>query len=62
MQEMTSISISMAGIFTVGAVATFMHTAVLETVGQKVGARLRKQLFDHILAQDAAFHGKSVTF
>lgn len=55
MYDMKMISVGMIGVFSVGAVATFAHSAMLQTVGQKVGARLRKQLFRRIVSQDVAF-------
>lgn len=53
--QMQQISLSMVGVFTIGAVATFAHTAMLEIVGQRVGARMRKRLFGHVMAQEIAF-------
>lgn len=53
--QMRTISLSMVGIFAAGTVATFVHSSVLEIVGQRVGARLRKQMFDRIMSQEMAF-------
>jgi ABC-type multidrug transport system fused ATPase/permease subunit len=55
MLEMQTITLGMVGIFSAGAIATFMHTAVLQTVGQRVGAGLRKRLFSRIMNQEIAF-------
>ncbi|KNC83468.1 hypothetical protein SARC_04277 [Sphaeroforma arctica JP610] len=49
------ITLNMVGIITVGAGATFLHATLLEMVGQKIGASLRKKLYGGIMAQDAAF-------
>lgn len=53
--EMQKISLGMVGVFSVGALATAGHSAILETVGQKVGARLRATLFERIINQDMDF-------
>lgn len=58
MAEMQWISLSMVGIFSIGAVATAGHTAILETVGQRVGANLRKRLFSRIMSQNKSFFDK----
>lgn len=52
---MRNISMGMVGIFAAGTVATFVHSSVLEIVGQRVGARLRKQMFQRIMSQEMAF-------
>ncbi|KAL7486947.1 hypothetical protein ACHAW6_015330 [Cyclotella cf. meneghiniana] len=54
-QQMKSIALQMVGYFTVGAVCTTIHSAMFDSVGQKIGARLRKQLFTTIMHQDVAF-------
>jgi len=54
-QEMRNIAMGMVGVFTVGAAATFAHTSILEIVGQRVGARMRKRLFEHMMTQEVAF-------
>jgi ABC-type multidrug transport system fused ATPase/permease subunit len=58
LSEMQLISLGMVGIISVGSVATASHKAILETVGQKVGARLRKRLFSRLLGQNKAFFDK----
>lgn len=56
MIQMKLISMKMIGIFSVGAVATFAHTALLEATGQKIGAQMRAKLFRKVMSQDVAFH------
>jgi len=56
MVQMKMISMKMIGIFSVGAVATFAHTALLEATGQKIGAQMRSKLFRKVMNQDLAFH------
>lgn len=55
MSQIQMISLGMVGVFSVGAVATFAHTALLEIVGQKVGADLRKKLFERLMSQEVSF-------
>ena len=55
LQQMHSIALQMMVYFTIGAVATFAHSAMFDSIGQKIGARLRKQLFTTILHQEVAF-------
>jgi len=53
--QMKSIAVEMMGYFTIGAIGTALHSAMFDTVGQKIGARLRKQLFTTIMQQPVAF-------
>lgn len=53
--KIQSISLNMMGYFAAGTVATFVHSSVLEIVGQRVGARLRKQMFARIMSQEMSF-------
>lgn len=55
LDQIRSISFKMLGFFTVGSVATFYHSTSFETIGQKIGATLRKQLFSTIIHQQIAF-------
>ena len=55
LDQIRSISIKMLGFFTVGSAATFYHSTSFETIGQKIGATLRKQLFSTIIHQKIAF-------
>lgn len=57
--QIQKISLSMVGIFAAGAVATFVHSTVLEVVGQRVGARLRKKLFQRIMHREMSFFDKN---
>ena len=41
--QMQSISLQMLSYFTIGAVATFIHSALFDSIGQKIGAGLRKE-------------------
>jgi ABC-type multidrug transport system fused ATPase/permease subunit len=45
----------MFGFFTIGSAATFYHSTSFETIGQKIGARLRKQLVATIIHQKIGF-------
>lgn len=55
LDQIRSISFKMLGFFTVGSAATFYHSTSFETIGQKIGATLRKQLFSTIIHQQIAF-------
>lgn len=55
MVQMRSIALQMMGYFTLGSLATFCHTTLFDSVGQKIGASLRKKLFGTILYSDASF-------
>lgn len=55
LDQIRSISLKMLGFFTVGSAATFYHSTSFETIGQKIGATLRKQLFTTIIHQQIAF-------
>ena len=55
LDQIRSISFKMLGFFTVGSAATFYHSTSFETIGQKIGATLRKQLFSTIIHQKIAF-------
>ena len=39
--QIQSIALQMIGYFTIGSAATFYHTTSFDTIGQKIGARLR---------------------
>lgn len=47
--------LSMAVVFTVGAIANFGRTYLLRSAGEKLVARLRLRLFSKILSQDSYF-------
>eukprot|EP00986_Skeletonema_menzelii_P020188 scaffold30447_cov160-Skeletonema_menzelii.AAC.3 len=53
--QIQSIALQMVGYFTIGSAATFYHTTSFDTIGQKIGARLRKQLFSTIIHQNITF-------
>ncbi len=53
--QIQSIALQMLGFFTIGSAATFYHSTSFETIGQKIGARLRKQLFSTIIHQNITF-------
>ena len=53
--QIQSIALQMIGFFTIGSAATFYHTTSFDTIGQKIGARLRKQLFSTIIHQNITF-------
>mmetsp|Transcript_8570 Transcript_8570/g.17285 ORF Transcript_8570/g.17285 Transcript_8570/m.17285 type:complete len:752 (-) Transcript_8570:250-2505(-) len=55
LDQIQSIALQMLGFFTVGSAATFYHSTSFETIGQKIGARLRKQLFSTIIHQNITF-------
>ncbi len=55
LDQIQSIALQMLGFFTIGSAATFYHSTSFETIGQKVGARLRKQLFSTIIHQNISF-------
>ncbi len=55
LQQIQSIALQMIGYFTIGSAATFYHTTSFDTIGQKIGAKLRKQLFSTIIHQNITF-------
>jgi ABC-type multidrug transport system fused ATPase/permease subunit len=55
LEQIQSIALQMLGFFTIGSAATFYHSTSFETIGQKIGARLRKQLFSTIIHQNISF-------
>jgi len=55
LEQMKLIALQMMGYFTIGAVATFSHSAMFDSIGQRIGATLRKKLFRTILHQEVAF-------
>eukprot|EP00984_Skeletonema_dohrnii_P015254 scaffold6547_cov141-Skeletonema_dohrnii-CCMP3373.AAC.7 len=55
LDQIQSIALQMLGFFTIGSAATFYHSTSFETIGQKIGARLRKQLFSTIIHQNITF-------
>ena len=55
LDQIQSIALQMLSFFTVGSAATFYHSTSFETIGQKIGARLRKQLFSTIIHQNITF-------
>lgn len=55
LDQIQSIALQMLGFFTVGSAATFYHSTSFETIGQKIGARLRKQLFSTIIHSNITF-------
>ncbi|KAL7461308.1 hypothetical protein ACHAXS_001729, partial [Conticribra weissflogii] len=55
LDQMKLIALQMMGYFTIGAVATFSHSAMFDSIGQRIGATLRKKLFRTILHQEVAF-------
>ena len=58
-EEMESIGLQLMTYFTVGAVATFAHSALFDTVGQKISADLRKKLFGTLIHRDLSFFDKN---
>ncbi|KAL7537047.1 hypothetical protein ACHAXR_007555 [Thalassiosira sp. AJA248-18] len=54
-EQMQSIGFRMMSYFTIGAVATFVHSALFDSIGQKIGAHLRKELFTKLIHQDVSF-------
>lgn len=58
-QEMESIALRIGACFTVGALATFGHSAMFDTIGQKIGASLRKKLFTKLIHEDISFFDKN---
>ena len=58
-QEMESIGLQLMSYFTVGAVATFAHSTLFDTVGQKISANLRKKLFGTLIHRDISFFDKN---
>ena len=54
-EQMQTITLHMLSFFTIGAIATFAHSALFDTIGQKIGAQLRKELFTKLINQDKTF-------
>ena len=57
--EMQEIGLRMAAFFSVGAVATFGHSALFDSIGQKIGAGLRKKLFTKLINEEVAFYDEN---
>ena len=55
LHQIQSIALQMIGFFTIGSAATFYHTTSFDTIGQRIGAKLRKQLFSTIIHQNITF-------
>lgn len=55
LEQMNRIALQMISFFTIGAVGTFIHSALFDSIGQRIGASLRKQLFTTIIHQDQTF-------
>ena len=54
-EQMRTITLQMLSYFGIGAIATFAHSALFDTIGQKIGAQLRKKLFTKLINQDKTF-------
>ena len=54
-EQMRTITLQMLSYFGIGAIATFAHSALFDTIGQKIGAQLRKELFTKLINQDKTF-------
>ena len=57
--ELNHIVLQMALVFVVGAISTFLRTAVFQSSATRVVARLRLRLFHAIMAQEMAFFDES---
>lgn len=58
-KEMESIGLQLMTYFTVGALATFAHSTMFDTVGQKISSDLRKKLFNTLIHRDISFFDKN---
>lgn len=55
------ISLAMAGVFVVGALANFGRVYIIQSTGQRIVARLRQRLFQSIMTQEMAFFDRNKT-
>ena len=58
-KEMESIGLQLMSYFTIGAIATFAHSTLFDTIGQKISADLRKKLFSTLIHRDLSFFDKN---
>jgi len=50
-----TVTLVMAGVFAVGSIAAYIRHVVLNLAGQRIVAKLRKQLFETLSRQETAF-------
>lgn len=60
-EKLQNISIAMLGVFFVGALAVFGRAYLIQSTGQQIVMRLRKKLFESMMAQEMAFFDRSKT-
>ena len=53
--QIQSIALQLTGYFTMGSIATFVHTSMFDMTGQKIGANLRKDLYSKLIHRNVAF-------
>ena len=57
--QIQSIALQLTGYFTIGSIATFVHTSMFDITGQKIGANLRKELFSKLIHRNVAFFDRN---
>ena len=57
--QIQSIALQLTGYFTMGSIATFVHTSMFDITGQKIGANLRKELFSKLIHRNVAFFDRN---
>jgi len=57
--QIQSIALQLTGYFTIGSIATFVHTSMFDITGQKIGANLRKDLYSKLIHRNVAFFDRN---
>ena len=58
-KQISNLSFLLAGLFTLSSIFSFGRFYTISVAGQKVSARLRKQLFTSIMKQESSFFDKN---
>ena len=59
--ELSQIALMLLGIFTAGGFFSFLRGSLFTLAGERVVARLRKMLYDHLVVQDVGFFDANKT-
>ena len=59
--KLRNVTLVMAGVFVVGALANFGRVYIIQSTGQRIVMRLRKRLFNSIVSQEMAFFDQNKT-
>jgi ATP-binding cassette, subfamily B (MDR/TAP), member 10 len=60
-EKLKYISLTMAGVFLIGALANFGRVYIIQSSGQRIVMSLREKLFKSVMGQDMAFFDKNKT-